>query len=125
MIAGHRVALFTVSLTLASAADAQRLGGAAEADISLVRVFLALFFSLIVAAFAVFLIRQRYGGRMPAMFTRIGSTTARLRLIESRRIAPQSDLCLIECDGREFLLLISPGNALVLKEQPSTESRGT
>jgi len=123
MIAGIRVALLAVSLTISSAADAQRLGGAAEADISLVRVFLALFFCLIVAAFAVFLIRQRYGGRMPAMFTRIGSTTARLRLIESRRIAPQSDLCLIECDDREFLLLISPGSALVLKEQPVTGRR--
>ena len=123
MIAGIRGALLAVSLTISSAADAQRLGGAAEADISLVRVFLALFFCLIVASFAVFLIRQRYGGRMPAMFTRIGSTTARLRLIECRRVAPQSDLCLIECDDREFLLLISPGSALVLKEQPVTESR--
>jgi len=123
MIAGIRVALLAVSLTISSAADAQRLGGAAEADISLVRVFLALFFCLIVAAFAVFLIRQRYGGRMPAMFTRMGSTTARLRLVECRRIAPQSDLCLIECDDREFLLLISPGSALVLKEQPVTGRR--
>jgi flagellar biogenesis protein FliO len=123
MIASVRLALLTVSLTISSAADAQRLGGAADTDISMVRIFLTLFFCLIVAAFAVFLIRQRYGGRMPAMFTRIGSTTARLRLIESRRIAPQSDLCLIECDDREFLLLISPGNALVLKEQPATGRR--
>ena len=123
MIAAVRVALSTVFLTISSAAGAQRLGGAAETDISLVRVFLALFFCLILASFAVFLIRQRYGGRMPAMFTRIASKTARLRLIECRRIAPQSDLCLIECDDREFLLLISPGSALVLKEQPVTESR--
>jgi flagellar biogenesis protein FliO len=103
-------------LSLSSAAHAQRLGGAATADISLVRVFLALLFCLIIAALAIFLLRQRYGGgRLPAMFARTASSSSRVRLVESRRIGPQSDVCLIEADGKEFLVLITAGGPLVLQ----------
>lgn len=116
----NRFRFFVMLTTLASskAVSAQRLGGAASADVSLVRVFLALLFCLILAILAVFIIRQRYGGRLPSFFGRMASTNSRIRLVESRRIGPQADLCLVDCDGQEYLLLLSPGGPLLLKERP-------
>lgn len=106
------------ALSLSGAAHAQRLGGSASADISLVRVFLALLLCVIVAVLAIFLIRQRYGGgRLPSMFPRLAPGGSRLRLVEIRRIGPQSDLCLVQCDETEFLVLIAPGGALLLRER--------
>jgi len=105
------------SIALSSAADAQQhLGGGAPADVSLVRVFLSLFVCLILAGLAILFIRQRYGGRLPAALTRIRSGVSRLRFVESRRIGAQADLCLVECDDQEYLLLMTPGGPLLLKQ---------
>lgn len=103
-------------------ANAQQLGGGGAPDISLVRVFLALLVCLIVAVLAALLIRQRVkgGGSLP-LFTRLGSTSSRIRLIETRRVAPQSDVCLVECDGQEYLLLLSPAGASVLRQGLASE----
>jgi len=98
---------------------AQRLGGGTSPEVSLVRVFLALLVCLIVASLAILLVRQRLrGGRLP-IFTRLASTSGRIRLLESRRIAPQTDLCLVEVDGAEHLLLIAPGGTLPLDHRPT------
>lgn len=103
-------------LAAPSAASAPHLGGGASADVSVVRVFLTLLFCLIVAVLAIFLIRQRYGSRGSSFFSRMGTGSQRLRVVESRRIGPQSDLCLVECDELEYLLLITPGGPLLVKE---------
>ncbi|HKC03553.1 MAG TPA: flagellar biosynthetic protein FliO [Sphingomicrobium sp.] len=107
-----------IGSALAGAAEAQRLGGAADADISLVRVFLALLFCLLIAGLAVFFLRQRYGGRSPSFLVRMKSSPSRIRVVESRRIGPQSDVTIVECDDREFLLLLSPGGPALLRERP-------
>lgn len=48
----------------------------------------------------------------------------RLRVIESRRTGGTSEVCLIACDGREYLVAITAGHALLLRESevvPATE----
>jgi len=110
--------VFAAILGGSTAAQARHLGGAADTDVSLIRVFLALFLCLILAGLAAFLIRQRWGGKLPAVFTRARSSSSRIQLAESRRIGPQTELCLVECDGHEYLLLISAGGPLLLREAP-------
>lgn len=103
---------------LVGTAHAQQLGGGGAPNISLVRVFLALLVCLIVAVLAVLLLRQKIKGGALPLFSKLGSTTPRIKLVETRRIAPQSDLCLVQCDREEYLLLIVPGGASVLNRTP-------
>lgn len=108
-----------VTLLLAAAptaAGAQHLGGAGSPDVSLVRVMLALAVCLLVAALAVFLIRQRISGRPPALLFRFKSSAARIRVVESRRVGMQAELCIAQCDGEEYLLLLSQGGPLLLRQ---------
>ena len=114
-------ASFPAIAALASAARAQALGGQGAPDVSLVRVFLALLFCLIVAALAILFAKYRLGGGMPPLITRMNARDGRIRLVETRRIGPQSELSVVECDGEEYLLLLSPGGPLLLR---SGKARG-
>ncbi len=111
-------------LGASSAVQAQHLGGGASGEVSLVRVFLALFVCLVFAVPAILLIRHRYGTGSPALFSRIRPGEARIQLVESRRVGPQSDLCLVQCDGLEYLLLITPGGPLLVKDGQAPASEG-
>lgn len=101
-----------------TAAQAQRLGGAASPDVSMTRVVLALVVCIIVALLATLLIRNRLGGRALSFLPRIASASARIRLIESRRVSPQAEVSLVECDGTQYLLLVAAGGTLLLSERP-------
>lgn len=100
-----------------AAARAQKLGGAASPDVSMTRVFLALFVCIILALLAILLIRYRFSGRLPSFLPRLQPTGARIRLIEARRISPQAEVSLIECDGTQYLLLVAQGGTLLLSER--------
>jgi flagellar biogenesis protein FliO len=113
---------FAALLLLSSPAAAQQLGSASSADVSLVRVFLALFVCIVLAVLAILLVRYRLGGRVPAFLPRFAPGNARIRLIESRRISPQAEVSLVECDGTQYLMLIAAGGPLLLKEQPATSA---
>lgn len=115
--------LIISALAMPESAGAQQLGGGAAPDISLVRVFLALLVSLVIAVLAVLVLKQRLGGRLPSFFSRIAPSTARIRLVESRRISTQGELCIAEVDGEEFLLLISPGGPLLLDRRSGKTAR--
>ena len=107
------------------AASAQRLGGATTPDVSFVRVFLALFVCLIVAVLAVLLLRQRRGTGAPFFLSRLSASTSRIKVVETRRIAPQADLSLVRCDDEEYLLLIAPGGASVLHQKSASNAPET
>jgi flagellar biogenesis protein FliO len=111
------------SLILAPAAAAQRLGGGASDDVSAVRVFLALLVSLLLASFAILLLRQRLGGRPMRLIPRLPSAAQRIRLVESRRITPQAQVSLIDVDGAEYLLLVSASGPLLLKGPGARKTR--
>jgi flagellar biogenesis protein FliO len=108
------------SLPVAAAARAQQLGGAASPDVSVVRVFLALLVCLVIAVLAALLLRHRVRGRPGgSLLPRLASANSRIRLIESRRISPQSELVLFESDGTEYLLALGAGGILLLHEHPA------
>lgn len=111
-------ALGLLPAAASSAARAQQLGGDASADVSFVRVFLALVICLILAALAILLVRQRLGGRGAPLLPRLTARQGRVAVVETRRLSPQAELALVEFDSTEFLLLIAPGGPLVLKERP-------
>ena len=107
-------------LTLATPALAQpgRLGGGEALDVSLARIVAALVLCLMLAALAALLLR-RGGGRLDLSALR--SLTGppperRIEVIETRRISPHADLCLLRCGGREFLILCSQAAQQVLRE---------
>ena len=58
---------------------------------------------------------KRGGGRLvlPSRAER------RIAVIESRRISPHADLCLLRCDGQEYVILSSATGQQVLREGPA------
>jgi hypothetical protein len=96
------------------AAAPARLGGGAALDISLTRIVVALLVCLTLAALAALLLR-RSGGRivLPLRADR------RIAVIESRRISPHADLCLLRCDGHDYLILSSAAGQQVLRQGPA------
>ena len=122
-MAKQRYLFAVLTLGVSSASQAQRLGGASEPDLSLVRVFLALFVSLVIAFLAILLLRKRYGlgGLNWSIRQR---SQSRIIVLETRRIGPQSDLSLVQCDSDEFLLLLTPGGPAVLRQTPLSQQSG-
>jgi len=88
-------------------AGAQRLGQGGGDEVSLWRVLAALIVCLALAVSGALALRRRMGGGMP-LILREGR---RLELIESLRISHQVDLCLVRCDGREWLVAATPHGA--------------
>lgn len=117
--------LLIVMLVALSGAEAAApsLGGGEPVDVPVGRLFAGIVLSVL-AAFAAAAVMARKGGRKIRLtLPQFGGaqTPARLLVKESRRISPQSELCLFECDDREYLVLISEGGPLVLREKPAGE----
>ena len=105
-----------LAVAAASRAGAQTLGGGGGgADISVWRVLGALVFCLLLAAGAAFAMRARLRGALPAF----KGQSRRLRLVESLRLSHQTDLCVVDLDGRELLIAATPhGTTLLLDLAP-------
>jgi hypothetical protein len=95
-----------IELILAVGVSAQKLGGATgDDDIAPWRVILILALCLLLAVGGAFALRwkmQRSGA--PLSF----GQHRRMLLIERVRLSHQVDLCLVRCDGREFMITTSP-----------------
>lgn len=108
-------------LVSAPAAFAQpgRLGGGGALNLSLTRIVMSLILCLMLAALAAFALK-RSGGRIDVKRLRgmIATLPAqrRIEVIETRRASQYADVCLIRCDGREYLVLSSQEQQLVLRE---------
>jgi hypothetical protein len=116
----------TALVLLPMAARAQnaaqpRLGGGGSLDISLGRIIAALVICIMIAVLAILLIRQR-GGRadLTALFTRLQPQARAIEVIETRRLSPHADICLVRHDGRDYLLILQQGSMQVLRDEPST-----
>ncbi|WP_230635828.1 hypothetical protein [Sphingomonas sp. Leaf4] len=110
-------------LLAASAASAPRLAGGGALDISLTRIVAALVLCLMAAALAAILLK-RGGGRID--LSRLGMLRRtvrerRIAVIESRRISPHADLCLLRCDGNEYLILSSATGQQIVRARPVGE----
>lgn len=105
-------------------AQAGRLGGGGGGvDVSLTRVITALILCLMLAALAVLLLK-RSGGKvdLPAlrgMFARMPVAARRIEVIETRRVSQHAEVCLLRCDGRDYLILCAQQQQTVLRDSPS------
>lgn len=113
---GCLAAAFPIAPLLAAAPSG--LGGGEELNISLGRIVTALLICILLAGFAVLLIRQRSGKTdLRALFARIELRPRSLRVVETRRLSAHADICLLRHDGTEYLLLLMAGDCRILRER--------
>ncbi len=103
-------------------AMAQRLGQGPDLSVSLWRVAGALLLCALVAVAAILAVRRRGGvigpASLPALFgLRAGRLRNRIEVVESRRMSPHANVCLLRCDGREYLVLVSEHRFATLSER--------
>jgi hypothetical protein len=107
-------------------AQAGRLGGGgSNVDVSLTRIITALILCLMLAALAALLLK-RGGGKIdvPALrglFARMPVTVRRIEVIETRRVSQYADVCLLRCDGRDYLILCAQAQQTVLRDVPTIQ----
>jgi len=116
--------LVMTTLGTSAPAVAQRLGGGSTPEVSIVRIVGALVICLLVALLAILYLKHRTGGAIPPMFRRLIKTDPEIDVREVRRLTVQHSIGLIRHGGQEYLLLLSPGDSLVLRER-SIDDRGT
>lgn len=100
-------------------AGGARLGGGQPLDVPVGRIVAALVICIIIAVLAALLIRQRAGRiDLYAFFGRLQSRPRAVEVVETRRLSPHADICVVRHSGREYLLLLLAGDACVLREEP-------
>jgi hypothetical protein len=101
-------------------AQAQRLGGGEPLGVSLGRIVTALIICIMIALLAALLIRQRSGKMdLAALFGRMELRPREIQVVETRRLSPHADICLVRHRGEEYLLLLLAGKASVLRQGPT------
>ncbi|WEJ98142.1 MAG: flagellar biosynthetic protein FliO [Candidatus Sphingomonas phytovorans] len=114
--------LLLPAVALAQEAARPRLGGGGAIDISLGRIIVSLIFCIIIAILAILLIRQRSGKMdLAALFARIEPRAGAIRVVETRRLSPHADICVVEHRETEYLLVVQQGSVQVLRECPVDE----
>ena len=119
-----RLVLLCFAALASAPAQAGRLGGGSAPDISIIRILAALVLCALVALAVILIIRVRSGRPISLSWQQWpkfgGIAAARLEIIESRRISAHADVCLVRCDGRDYLLACGPGGIIVV-DQPDAE----
>lgn len=117
-----------VVLTASSPALAQagKLGGGGGGvDVSMTRVISALVLCLMLAALAVMLLKRNGGKidlpKLGGLFVKLPVAARRIDVIETRRVSAHAEVCLLRCDGRDYLILSSAQQQTVLREAPVVE----
>jgi hypothetical protein len=111
-------AIWLALLATPALASPGRLGGGGGVDVSLTRIVMALVLGTMLAGLAALAIK-RGGGRFDmAAVRRLFAalpTARRIEVIESRRVSQHADLCLVRCDGEEYLILSSAQQQRILR----------
>lgn len=108
--AAARIAFLAFLSCAAAPAFAQRIGQGTGAEVPVWRVLGALILCLGLAVGAAWVLRRRLGGSAPLATGR----SQRLKLVESLRLGHQIHICLVTCDGGEFLVASSPQGATLI-----------
>jgi flagellar biogenesis protein FliO len=137
--AGRGALVVICCAAFAAPAAAQILGRARDTDVPAWRVLGALVLCLALAVGAAFALRARLragayvpkgfggGAQLLEVFRRGGLTAAkgprRLQLVESVRLNPQVEVCLLRFDGKELLVAATPqGESMLTEAQAATTS---
>jgi hypothetical protein len=112
-------ALMASSLGLISVPlQAQQLAGGGGAEVSVWRVLAALLVSVAAAAVLAVVLRGRTMGRSTKpKWLSVLARPGRIELVETRRIASQTELSLVRCDGTEYVILSGQGKVEVLERR--------
>lgn len=95
------------------------LGGGGAIDVSLGRIIISFIICIAIAVLAILLLRQRSGKiDLAGFFARLEPRARAIDVVETRRLSPHADLCLVRQGGREYLLVLQQGSTQVLKDQP-------
>lgn len=100
---------------------AQQLGHGSDDAMPVWRIVAALFVCAGVAVAAALVLKHRMQGGI-ALF-RAGHAGPRLAVMESLRVRPQTDLCIVSCDSDQFLIVISPQGTHLLTALPGVVAR--
>jgi hypothetical protein len=111
-----------IYLAAGNNAWAQQLGRGGDDGIPLWRIIAALAVCASVAVAAALILKHRMRGGI-ALF-RAGRAGPRLAVIESLRLRPQTELCIVSCDTDQFLIAISPQGVHLLRSLPEEVARG-
>lgn len=104
----------------ANGAVAHHLGGGGAIDVSLGRIVVSIVICLIIAVLAILLIRQRSGKiDLGALFARMEPRGRAIEIVETRRLSPHADICMVRAGGRDYLLVLQQGSMQVLSDAPS------
>jgi len=107
------------------AATAEPLVTSRPLDLHLERLIVALVFCVAIAVGAVLLLKRasKTQGRGQNLLSApwLKGVGQAVTVLESRRISMHADVCRVACAGREYLVVVSPGGATVLKESAQTE----
>lgn len=93
---------------------AQQLGGGDPATVPVTRALLALVFCLLLAVAAAFALRRLFAHRLGVPSGSGGRREHDLRIVEQVRIAPNSTLSIVHCNGQAVLVGMSSRSGLAL-----------
>jgi hypothetical protein len=101
-------------------AQAQTLGGGSDFELPLLRLVLGLLLCVIVAIGAALMLKRfMHGGAAPQIgkwSDLVRPPQRRVRVLETHRLSPHGDVCVLTCKGREYLIVLSPAGATVIRE---------
>lgn len=123
-----RLNLWCVPLLLIAGpafAQSGRLGGGGDLGISLTRIVTALVLCLMLAVLAALLLKRNGGKLDLAAVRRLVvrlPVQRRIDVVETRRVSQHADICLLRCDGREYLILCAAQQQTVLREADVAEA---
>lgn len=115
------------AVLLPACAHAATLAGGSSPQIPWVRLIVSLVFCLGLALSAILVMRrmqqQGTGGILRRMRGERPAAPDTFRILEARRISPTSHLCLVEFDGREFLLAATDHAVEVVAERAAATAK--
>lgn len=98
-----------------SPAVAQRLGGAEETGISVLRILAALVICLAAAVALIFVAKGRGGWRQTTFdFRALINRKSRIAVVEVRRISSYAEISVIVCDGIQYVILSGSSGQQIL-----------
>lgn len=129
-----RPLLFAMALahlaTLAPPASAGRLGGASAPDIDLVRIFAAFALCALIAVAAAALLQRARGGVAKASLARFldprtwpKPQPAKISVLETHRMSLHGDICRVQADNKEYVLVVGTGGTTILSSTDRVEER--
>ncbi|PVM82838.1 flagellar biosynthetic protein FliO [Caulobacter radicis] len=99
-------------------AIAQKLGQATSTgEVSIWRVLGALVLCLTLAVAGAYALRHRLrGSGAPSLAKAFSSADRRLKLVETVRLSHQTDICLMRCDGADFVVAATAHGVVLLSK---------